>query len=533
MTLKRKPPNSEATSTGAAQPADSPPVEVELKLATDLAGLKALASDSELAGLARNQGTVRRLETVYFDTPDHRLSRRGAALRVRKVGRKYIQTLKTEGAQNLAGLTERDEWEWPVSGLAPDLSVIDEAAARRVLGVMDAADLEPLFATKFRRQARMIDHAGATIELAIDDGTIEAGDQAVPLREVELELKSGPAEAAYTLALTLARIAPLGLEPRSKAARGYALATGAIAAPVKRSVAVPPSGATVDDALAVYLADCLSHFTQNVPAVVDGRDPEGVHQARVGLRRLRSCLNLFKVPLPDGQGAAFNDQARRLANRLGHARDLDVFLGEVLPPIAEALGTGTLDPLRAAAEAERAQAYETARAVVTGPEASRFALEFGHWIATRGWRQQPYSREAALLDDPLLAVADHLLARRHAKLLKRGRHFARLSLDERHEVRKTAKKLRYAVEFFAPLHKAKQVKPFEKALKGLQERLGALQDQVAANVLVDQLVTDQALARAGGVVEGWLAREIAGAEKKLIQAWRGFAEAKPFWQAKA
>lgn len=507
------------------------PVEVELKLACDAATLSAIADSRPIADHARNQGTVRRLESVYFDTADRRLSRRGAAFRVRRVGRRHIQTLKAEDTGNLGGLTRRGEWEWPVAGLAPDLSVVVEDGARSILGAMDAGDLAPLFATRIRRRAIMLDLDGATIELALDEGTVQAGADTAPIVETELELKAGRAETLYDLALRIAALAPVWLEPRSKAERGYALADGTPPAGVKRRLVPPPPDATVDQSLSVYLGECLSHLTRNVPAVVDGRDPEGVHQARVALRRLRSCLDVFRLPLPGDTRARLNQAAKTLAGALGPARDLSVFADTVLPAIAADVGAGPLAPLTSAAGAAGADAQRAARMAITGPEAARLALQVGHWIAARGWRDQPYSPDAALLDRPLRDLAVPVLNERYRRVIKKGRHFERLTMDQRHEVRLEAKKLRYALEFLAHLYKPKRVAPFDRALRRLQSALGRHQDNATARTLVAALAGQDtpALARAGGLAEGWLARDISSDEDRLVERWRAFAEARRFW----
>ena len=80
--------------------AASTPVEIELKLATDAEGLAALSDAPELDG----RSSVRRLDSTYFDTKDRRLTARGITLRVRKIGRRFVQTIKTAGPDRVRAI---------------------------------------------------------------------------------------------------------------------------------------------------------------------------------------------------------------------------------------------------------------------------------------------------------------------------------------------------------------------------------------------------------------------------------------------
>ena len=85
--------------------------------------------------------------------------------------------------------------------------------------------LVPAFVTKVHRHARQLDLPDASVEIVFDDGTIEAGARQEVLSEIELELKSGNAGALFDLGTQLLDAAPLQVGTRSKAERGYALAS--------------------------------------------------------------------------------------------------------------------------------------------------------------------------------------------------------------------------------------------------------------------------------------------------------------------
>jgi CHAD domain-containing protein len=131
-------------------------------------------------------------------------------------------------------------------------------------------------------------------------------------------------------------------------------------------------------------------------------------------------------------------------------------------------------------------------------------------------------------------VADKLLSKRHRAVCKRGRHFSTLASEERHEVRKSLKKLRYAVEFFQNLYSGKRLKQYLKRLEALQEDLGHLNDVATAQGLTDRLKKENPKVngdwRIGcGIVMGWHTQAAGILEPDLVEHWQGFAEAKPYW----
>ncbi|MEM7442600.1 MAG: CYTH and CHAD domain-containing protein [Pseudomonadota bacterium] len=519
---------SESETTGPTK-SSSPPVEVELKLVTDAEGISALAETPVLGG----RPTVRRIESTYYDTADRRLAGRGIALRVRKVGRRYIQTIKTAGKGSAGGLSRRGEWEWPVTSATPDLSVIDDHAVVGMLGLIRPNELRAVYSTKVRRSTHILRLADTTIELALDDGEIVAGSRRQPLHEVELELQEGDIERLYEVALDLHYQHPLGIDPRSKAARGEALAADSAPAPRFQSPVDLPPDVTVDDGLAAMLGDCLTQWTENLPAALDGTDPEGIHQARVALRRLRSAVQLFRPVIGAADHTSLKNQVRDIAGAMGPARDLDVFIDEILGPVAAAMPDDqSLVLLGKAAETLRQNGYQQAHTALAGPQATEMALRVGHWIATRGWRQQPYSPMVEWLDRPMVDLADKLLHKRLRAVLKRGRGFKGLPEAERHEVRIATKKLRYAVDFCSPLYEARSTKSFFKQLKRLQTLLGHLQDQAMAASVLGQLESEEQgpdLARAIGLVSGWHAHAMTTLAAETNAEWNAFTKTKPFW----
>ncbi|MEQ8354603.1 MAG: CHAD domain-containing protein [Kiloniellaceae bacterium] len=517
--------------------------EIELKLRGDPEALLRLWQAQPLNPSGQAAAKVKNLENVYYDTADLRLRRRGLAFRIRRDGARFIQTVKA-GDDTAATVFSRREWERDVPSLEPQVDGIDDPHIRAALGLILPGELRPVFTTRVRREVREVNGADSLgrlklIEAAFDRGEIEAAGRREPLAEIELELLQGPPRALFDLALALQDTAPTQIETRSKSARGYALATGRRAT-WHRAAAMKLSGKMgIDDALAAILDSCLRHWSANELAALNGSDSEGVHQLRIGLRRFHSALATFGPLLPPGQLAWLRAEAKWILGCLGPARDWNVFQTELLAPLeANRPDDPDFAVLRRAAQDHQAVAYSQVREALSAPRYTRFLLQFGGWLADRGWRSAELTgRQKTALDRPLLKLATAQLNKRHRQVSKLGKGFKKLSVAERHELRIAVKKLRYTTEFFRGLYPAKRAKPYLAALRGLQESLGHLNDVAVAEHLLAELTSGVELGktaaqhqRAAGKVIGWYDRALLDFEPELRHTWKAFAASAPFWK---
>ena len=526
---------------GAEANADgvSPALEVELTLGGDPA---ALDRGWRAAVPAKGVGAAKRLRSTYYDTGDFRLRRRGFTLRIREDGERLVQTLKSDGPSSAAAVLKRNEWSRTVKKPVPSLPVAADPAVRDAVGPLRPAELSPAFSTDVMRRTAMVevaapDEGTALIELALDSGEIQARDRHDAVSELELELIEGPASALYELAMTLHASAPLCIQTASKAKRGYVLAGGEGYAGYKAPALALAQGISVNEALGKIFRACAGQCAANHDAVLDRSDPEGVHQFRVALRRMRSALVVFKTVLLRKHVAWLEREASRLIDLLGPARDWDVFIDETLATVRAARPEDeTLQRLAEAAEVERARAYEQAEAL-RAPDYTEFLLRFGRWIETAGWRE---AANHAALDQPLAHLGERLLDKRHKRVLKRGRDFEQLSDADLHRLRISLKKLRYAGEFFAAQFPDGKPRTYIRALRRLQDDLGQLNDAAVAERCLKELLDNQrksnhlaALGIGAGQVIGWHARAREETRNRLTEDWHEFSATEPYWRAGA
>jgi inorganic triphosphatase YgiF len=515
---------------GGGEEPPQAPVEIELKLSATPEDLARLRGADLLGRISTGPATTRSLTSFYYDTPDCALQRRGATLRVRRIGQRFVQTLKTERRGD--GLA-RGEWEVALPAMSPAIDAFDDPEARALLDGIPAEALSHLFTSRIQRETRILAVPDAVVECAFDIGTIETREASDPVAEIELELKEGRTAALYRLGLSLLDEIPLRVSEVTKAERGYRMVARRPPGVVYDPKTPLVSGMTVDEAIATILARCLRHWTANEAAAEDGGDPGGVHQMRVALRRLRSALALFKKTVPSPTLDWLRDESKWLAGALGPARDWDVFLGATVEPI-DSLRPD--DPgiavLRAAAQRQREAGYAAVRAALADPRCARLHLTLGEWLERRGWRDHASTATLTALVEPIDGLAGRMIGQAHRKVARLGRHLGQLEPAQRHEVRIALKRLRYAMDFFRPLFTEKRAKPFAAQLSKLQDAFGHLNDVTTAEALLLRLTgdsTDTALHRAAGLVLGWHARGGEATEPELLAQWDAFRAIKPFW----
>jgi triphosphatase len=509
--------------------------EIELKLSARARDLPAVTRMLEARANGRADGRRARLVSTYFDTPDHELARRGLALRVRERRGRYVQTVKSgkcpDGIAHGTALA-RGEWEDPIGGPSPDPHAPESG---RLLPAETVGRLAPLFRTEVMRRTISLTPTRTTrIEAAIDEGVIVAPgrDAGEAITEIELELKRGDVAALYDAALEVLAVAPVRIEQRSKPERGYRLVApepAAVAAVHAAAVDLDPA-LTGHQALQRIVRACLDQMQQNEAAVLAGL-PDGIHQMRVGLRRLRAVLAAFGPMLAKRQRRCMTAELRRLGGALGTARNLDVFLGELVAPARQHIGDiAGMRPFAAAAEARREAAYAQAAETIGSTGYTGVVLRLLRWCDGCGWRADLVSEALGL---PIGDIAAQILDRQLKAARRRGAEFESQSSDERHKLRIAIKKLRYAAEVLGGLYDEGAVGSFLRRVKRLQDELGAANDlQVGREIVAELAEADHGsggIADAGAAVLDWHAHRLAKQGAELSRQVDRLLDSEPFW----
>jgi len=475
----------------------------------------------------------RSVRSVYFDTSKERLRRSGVALRLRRDGAKWLQTLKVDSSI-AAGFSARAEWEMPARRGRLEVAAFprEEIMAATGLDVTRLATrLRPMFETRFaRRSAAVIVDSATRGEISVDRGYVAAGDRREAISEIELELKAGDAASLLRYASEIAEPLGLELEFESKAERGYRLAAGeTLPRPRKWRRPAPGELAMPTEAFGAIFAAALAQAGANARGVVHGKDPEYLHQMRVGLRRLHSALLAFRELVPKNAAKPIAARLRSLMPALGAARDWDVFceslvrIGTQEPDRAPAMAQ-----LRARARGKRAAARRRARETAASPKLQAFLLRALRWVNAGPWKGRVEKAERSLG-----AFAASSLERLHRKSLEQAQDIHWNDPERRHRLRIRMKRLRYACDFFAASFAGVAARPYIKRLEALQDILGDLNDVAVARRLLAEIAPRGSAAELAAAAAAYTRQTLAARERMLVisleAAWAAFEKRRPFW----
>jgi inorganic triphosphatase YgiF len=506
------------------------PREIEMKFAipanraAEILAVLALAPGIEPLAAAEPRALV----STYFDTDKGALRRARMALRVRRCGDDYVQTLKDGGD----GALSRGEWEIAVKGAAPDLAALKATPAARLVA---KAKLASVYVVEVNRRIAEVVEGESRIELAFDEGVAKAKGQEAAFAELELELKAGPQWGLFALARRLAGAGDLTLSFTTKAARGAALARPPRSYAHKFEPPTLSAHLHAGQAFQAVARACLRQITANAERLRYRASPEVIHQLRVALRRLRSLITSFKQVVADARLPAIKAELKWLTGELDAARNLDVLLhGDYRAAVAQKEDAEGLKGLGVRLRGARRMAYVRAAGAVESERCRRLLLDLLVWIETGPWTIA--EKTAARRERPIRRFAADELASRRRKIDRRGGKLRELDPVAQHKLRIEAKKLRYAADAFAGLfERPKRARAFIEALKAVQDALGDLND-----IAVGERLAHEAAASPGRAEtdSAFVAGRITGAQKARIgpltdhaaAAVAAFEDAKPFWK---
>ena len=442
--------------------------EIELKL--EMTG--EAADQIEASGLLAGNPKVTQQKSIYFDTPDGKLRKEGLSLRIRQSDGKRIQTVKADRG-SAAGLFARSEWEQAVND---DVPILDHSTPIRALLGEATHAITSIFEVRIDRYTWTMSEGGTSIELVLDRGEAVVCERRSSICEIELELKSGDLATLFALARKIDTAAPARLGVLTKAERGHRLTrpleTVAKAEPLELADHI-----STEEAFRTVVNSCIRHFRLNEAIFLEDRNAAALHQSRVAIRRLRSAFSIFK-PMIGNAGAELREGFRWLSSELGDARNLDVLL--------ERAGPGQL---RDRIVVAREISYDRVCEVLASSRVRLLMLDFAEWAAGDTWAGSFVGNAGR--EQSARKFAIKALNRFRRKVKKAGRDLANADDGVRHELRKDAKKLRYAAEFFATLFERKgekrRYKRFVRALQSLQDQLGSLNDLATAPAVLEKL----------------------------------------------
>ncbi|MGB7386822.1 MAG: CYTH domain-containing protein [Pseudomonas neustonica] len=343
--------------------------ETEIKLRASADVLTALREHPLVKSRLVDDWQTGTLYNQYYDTENRDLAAAKVALRLRRDGDAIIQTLKSRG-QSVAGLSERNEWDWNLQKLELDFTLLDDSCWPASLAELDKSALQPVFTTDFQRTRALLrwerDGEQVEIEAALDQGEVSAGDSVEPISELELEVRSGSPQALLELALELCRDQVLMPCDISKAERGYRLFDQSSYA-LRLDAPKWQPDSSVDAVIEGLITQLLGRVQRLAEQYRFARQWKLFREMTTNLAALRACFGVFDLALPRSSAQPF-------------IVPLDQLLERFQPLVL----AGWADDVEG--EAARKQASEVFDQQLADPAWGQLFVELALWLLDKRWQ---------------------------------------------------------------------------------------------------------------------------------------------------
>jgi len=284
---------------------------------------------------------------------------------------------------------------------------------------------------------------------------------------------------------------------------------------------------SVHAAFASIIGHCADHLVASAGYARRNDNPEGVHQLRIAIRRLRAAMSDFRQAAQGKRRPVIVGRLRAFQQQLGAAREWDVLIDETIGSMPRELRGRGLRNLIEAAEVRRAQAHKRVRAALDDPRYDDLLRQVLSWKDRHLRLNAPRvarEKQADSLSKPVAEFAGEIERARREKVQKLGKKIRKLDVAQLHELRILVKKLRYTVEFFSDLFPGRRAAQYLSALKKLQQVLGTAHDAVVAVDLVTTLETGEAqgVESIASTIRNWASACHERDRRKLVALWRRF-----------
>ncbi len=277
--------------------------------------------------------------------------------------------------------------------------------------------------------------------------------------------------------------------------------------------------------------ECFKQIVLNKNAARQG-EADGIHQVRIGIRRLRTAICLFSEMLRDQRSRAVSRELAWAFHELGPARDLDVLAKAISKEHKDAHGE-----LVNRACHERDAALSKVQAAIDSKRFLKLMSDIPYWLKHGSWSAKIANKARSLPVDVAAATA---LKRLHRKIIRQKKALSKLNTPSRHKLRLWVKKLRYACEFFGHAFPGKKAgrrqKDFVHQLKRLQISLGAWHDASTRQAWAKaeflhghKRTLPPAIVFAAGELFAQSEASAANIIRKSEHALHKFSKANPFW----
>ena len=502
--------------------------EIEIKLTGDVNKLHAVIQSSKLSPFIKWMGN-KKYKTYYYDTKDNRLIKNDIVLRRRESAEnKNILGLKWRNPSS--SLFERGEYEVAIQDDRVDLRAFGEIWKQKIEQIIGHSEIEQKFYIQIQREIYQLYSGDTVIEISLDEGDIVSKNKTSNIKEIELELKSGQVSILYNLAINFVEKLHLSIELESKAERGFLLEDSRLVKYFYKTLQ------GLDKDPEKYIRNSINilikQFSTHIRNLSDRFDPHDIHQTRVILRRLRVIFSALKRVSSNNEFDSLNAEARRIAALLGKVREYDVLEDLINSVPREHINNDLcIDELISQIKTKKQYALEHSKMIISEGMAAIFIIKVERFLNKPGYLKLGYDNNLDNQLDGINKISSLVLTKIERRVKKRGSKLKELHDIGRHQLRIDLKRLRYLTDFFAPIYEKKAIKEYIKHISELQEFLGAHNDIVNGELLLQQISNNssQSSKFIAGKIIGWHSQANLRATKKLFKRWKKFSLTAHFW----
>jgi len=484
----------------------------------------------KLAEMKILQNSCRELGNTYFDTQDNWLRKHDIGLRIRRFDEVFIQTVKTSG-RVVAGLHQRPEYNAEHTCNSPVLELHPEdiwPAGKSVSQLQ--SELIAIFSTNFTREQWLIGMAdGSQIEVAFDQGEVIAGDKQEPICEVELELKSGQADALFTLARSLSEEGGMRLGNLSKAARGYRLAMGYQTDEVKPLPLVATrKDDSVEECFVRSIEHALSHWHRHEQIYFEQPSIAALHEIGYSISFIRQILTVFGGIVPRRASAILRQELKWLDEELSWLKAADYIddLCDDKGHVLRKLDARKQLLKRLQEKREQFPDPQQTKELLKSARYTGLLLDLSRWLMARGW--QPFLDDKARekMSRNIGRFSQRQLDRTWAELVEAFPPERKLSRQEYIDQRYRLMRNLYTGVCFASIYDIEQRNTFRMPWADLFSGIDDLLTLEPLHSLVEELEGEER-----EQLERWLARQESSLLHAMEQTRLMSIETQPYWSA--
>ncbi len=385
--------------------------------------LKFLVSDvdeHQLASLIHSYADTilksdsRYLVNAYFDTPERNMRDWGMALRTRSIEGETEQTIKTAG-KSVGGLHRRPEYNFPIEGNKPDLSLFDINIWPDGVDPVDLQErIVESFSTNFTRKRWLVDYRGSEVEIVFDQGDIKAGNQTTPINEIEIELVSGTVDAIFEFAESLINAFSARLGVLSKAARGFQLLNEEKLEPKENIGQVKlSSDDTLEKSFIKAIEYGIGYVQYHEECYFHRPGLSALRRLSDGLALIRHCFWLFSEAIPSQASKRIRGEIKWLLQEFDwveNARQLKSLLSNKKKYRKRVDNISSLHELIVNKKAENPD-IESVFDLFSSTRYNLLILHLTRWVIEKRWSAVMTEEQQDAASKPVNAICSGLLAR--------------------------------------------------------------------------------------------------------------------------